>query len=252
MRHRKYSMSHLVLLILTTLSCPAVAKKERSYHGDIELGAVLTTGNTNTASAKTAINVEQDWELWRTEYVVDAQYQRTQFEDEDGEDQRETTEQQIFLSYQGNYKLTNPDESFFILGSYNDDRFSGYEYQLTAALGYGWRFLKTDESVIDVEIGPGYVWNELESGRRRQGTIFHGAFKFEHKFTVATRFRQEVVTDLSFSGENSKTKFDSSFIADINGRLAMKVSFLLEYNSKPDIGIKSVDTETGITLVYSF
>jgi putative salt-induced outer membrane protein len=106
--------------------------------------------------------------------------------------------------------------------------------------------------VIDVEIGPGYVWNEFDSGDKQQGTIFHGAFKWEHQLTVATRFRQEIVTDLSFSGANSKTKLDSSFIADINGRLAMKVSFFIEHNTKPDEGIKNVDTETGITLVYSF
>lgn len=252
LEHKSNQLIAVACFLVAIGSFDAMADKKRNYHGDIEIGAVLTTGNTNTASAKTAINVEQDWQQWRTEYVVDAQYQRSQFENDDGEKERETTEQQIFLSYQGNYKLQEPEESFFILGSYNDDRFGGYEYQLTAAMGYGWRFLKTDDSVIDFEIGPGYVWNELESGARRQGTIFHGAFKFEHTFTANTRFRQEVVTDLSFSGENSKTKFDSSFIADINGRLAMRVSFFIEYNTKPDIGIRKVDTETGITLVYSF
>lgn len=252
LKHQVIMQPLCTAVILTAVSFNAFAEKDRNYHGDIELGAVLTTGNTNTASAKTAINVEQDWEFWRTEYAVDAQYQRSQFKGDDGEDERETTEQQIFLSYQGNYKLENPEESFFIFGSYSDDRFSGYEYQLTTAMGYGWRFLQTQDSVIDLEIGPGYVWNELDGGGKIQGTIFRGAFKFEHQFTVATRFRQEVITDLSFSGENSKTKIDSSFIADINGRLAMKVSFLLEYNTKPEEGIKSVDTETGITLVYSF
>lgn len=252
MNHREFSWPTLSIVMLLTVCGQAYATEQKKLHGDIEVGAVLTTGNTNTASAKTAIDVEQEWTAWRTQYVIDAQYQRTQFEDDQGQHQRETTAQQIFLSYQGNYKLKKPEETFFVLGSYNDDRFGGYEYQLTAAIGYGWRFLKTQDSTIDLEIGPGYVWNELESGDYRQGSIFHGAFTFEHQFTVATRFRQEVITDLSFNGENSKTKLDSSFIADINGRLAMKMSFYLEYNTKPDIDIRKVDTETGITLVYSF
>jgi putative salt-induced outer membrane protein len=243
--------TEITATLLIFISFSNVAS-ERNYHGDVELGAVVTTGNTETVSAKTAINVEQDFETWRTEYVVDAQYQRSQFEDDEGEKQRETTQQQVFLSYQGNYKLEKEDRSFFILGSWNDERFNGYNHQITAATGYGWRFLKTDESTVDIEIGPGYSWNELDDGQKRQGTIFHGSFKFEHQLTVATRFRQEIVTDASFSGENSKTKFDASFIADINGRLAMKVSFFVEYNTKPDDDIKNIDTETGITLVYSF
>ncbi|MCJ8270402.1 MAG: DUF481 domain-containing protein [Psychrosphaera sp.] len=230
----------------------ATANTQRSYHGDVELGAVVTTGNTNTVSAKTAINVEQDFEKWRTEYVVNAQYQRSQFEDDDGLKQRETTEQQIFLSYQGNYKLEEANKSFFLLGSFNDERFNGYNYQITVATGYGWRLLENNTHTIDLEIGPGYSWNEFDNDDQQEGTIFHGAFKYQHQLTVATRFRQEATTDASFSGANSKTKLESSLIADINGRLAMKVSFYVEYNTKPDDDIKSVDTETGITLVYSF
>ena len=239
--------------ILLSLFLPGyVVANDRNYHGDVELGAILTTGNSETVSARTGINVEQDFTQWRTEYVVDANYQRSQFEDEDGEKQRETTEQQVFFLYQGNYKLTEEHKSFFILGKYDDDRFSGYKYQTTLAVGYGWRFYEDSDATIDFEIGPGYLWSELNDGDEQQGTIFHGSIEYEQQFTSATRFRQELVTDASFTGGNSKTVLNSAFIADINGRLAMKVSFMLEYNTKPDDGIKSVDTETGITLVYSF
>lgn len=244
----------LALAWVTTsgLVGPTAVASDRNYHGDVELGAFLTTGNSETVSAKTGINVEQDFTQWRTEYVVDAQYQRSQFEDDDGEKFRETTEQQVFLSYQGNYKLQEENRSFFILGSYNDDRFTGYKYQTTLATGYGWRFYENEDVTIDVEVGPGYIWSELDSGDEQQGTIFYGSFKYQHELTTATRFRFELITDSSFSGANSKTRMDSSFIADINGRLAMKVSFYLEYNTKPEEDIKNVDTETGITLVYSF
>ena len=244
----------LLLPLLSTLivsNNANAAQDQRSYRGDVEFGAVLTTGNSQTASAKAAINVEQDFAFWRTEYMIDAQYQRSQF-DEDGESQRDTTEQQIFVSYQGNYKLDSEAESFFIFGSYNDDRFNGYNYELTTAVGYGWRFYETSNNTIDFEIGPGQEWKELDDGTRRRGTIFRGAFKYEQELTVATRFRQEIVTDLSFSGESSSTKAESSMIAQINGRLALRVSFLLEYNSKPEDDRRKVDTETGLTLVYSF
>jgi putative salt-induced outer membrane protein len=239
-----------VLMILCSFN--ALAESKRNYRGHVELGAFVTTGNTDAVSAKTAINVEQEFTEWRTEYVVDAQYQRSQFEDDEGEKQRETTEQQIFLSYQGNYKLEEPNKTFFMLGSYNDERFNGYNYQITAVTGYGWRLLEDKTNTVDIEIGPGYTWNEFDNGDKQQGTIFHGAFKYEKQLTVATRFKQDVTIDASFSGANSKTKLESSLIADINGRLAMKVSLFVEYNTKPDEDIRSVDTETGITLVYSF
>lgn len=169
-----------------------------------------------------------------------------------GDKHQETTEQQVFFSYQGNYKLKEDHKSFFILGKYDDDRFGGYKYQTTFAVGYGWRYFEDSDTTIDFEIGPGYLWSELFDGDELQGTIFHGSLEYEQAFTSATRFRQEAVIDASFTGGNSKTQLNSSFIADINGRLAMKVSFMIEYNTKPDDDIKSVDTETSITLVYSF
>ncbi|MFT4925351.1 MAG: putative salt-induced outer membrane protein [Phenylobacterium sp.] len=226
--------------------------KAHSYRGDVELGIIMTTGNTETASARVAADVEQEFTDWRIEYVIDAQYQRSQFDTEMGRSERETTEQQVFLSYQGNYKLEQANKSFFIFGSYNDDRFNGYDYQLTAATGYGWRFYDSAQSTIDVEVGPGYVWNELDNGSRRQGTILRSAVKYEQKLTEATKFRQDVVSEISFNGESSTTKAESSMLAQINGRLALKVSFLIEYNSKPEEQRKKIDTETGITLVYSF
>ena len=232
--------------------CAPSWSSDRNYHGHVELGASVTTGNSETVSARTGVNVKQDFTQWRTEYVIDAHYQRSQYEDDLGEKHQETTEQQVFLSYQGNFKLTEEHRSFFILGKFDDDRFGGYKYQTTLAVGYGWRFFEDTDTTIDFEIGPGYLWSELASGDEQQGTIFHGSFEYEQEFTSATRFRQEVVTDASFTGGNSKTQLNSSFIADINGRLAMKMSFMLEYNTKPDDDIKSVDTETCITLVYSF
>ncbi|MFT5163237.1 MAG: putative salt-induced outer membrane protein [Alteromonadaceae bacterium] len=238
--------------VMMLCSLNAVADEKRTYRGDIELGAAITTGNSETASAKTAVNVEQDFTDWRTEYMIDAQYQRSQFKNDQGESERETTEQQIFVSYQGNYKLAKETETFFVYGAYNDERFNGYNYQLTTAVGYGWRFYETGNNTIDLEIGPGLSLNELDDGTKRQGGIFRGAFTYEQELTVATKFRQELVTDLSFSGENSITKAESSMIAQINGQLAMRFSFLLEYNTKPQEERRKIDTETGITLVYSF
>lgn len=249
------AVKRLITSLITPLllwSFSAVAGEEDSYRGEVELGIVLTTGNSESASGRTAVNVEQDFTDWRTEYAINAQYQRSQFDNEQGETERETTEQQIFLSYQGNYKLETEDESFYVFGSYNDDRFNGYHYQLTAATGYSWRFFDSASSTIDLEIGPGYVWNELEDGSRRQGTIVRSAIKYEQELTVATRFKQEIITEISFSGEASTTKSESSMVAQVNGRLALRVSFLLEYNSKPIDVRKKIDTETGITLVYSF
>lgn len=175
---------NVVPLLTAAFWVGVVQGDERNYHGDVELGAIVTTGNSETVSARSAINVEQDFTHWRTEYVVDAQYQRSQFENDDGEDQQETTEQQVFLSYQGNYKLEDENRSFFILGSFDDDRFGGYNYQVTAAIGYGWRYYETQNTTIDFEIGPGYLWSEFDSGEEQQGTIFHGSFKYEYQLPL--------------------------------------------------------------------
>src|SRR5699024_2274482 len=67
--------------------------------------------------------------------------------------------------YFGSYKLDHKiDEANYIFNllTAEKDRFSGYTYETTYALGYGRRFFDNDRHRLDIEAGPGFRLREIE------------------------------------------------------------------------------------------
>ena len=66
-------------------------------------------------------------------------------------------------------------------------------------------------------------------------------------------FSQKVMVNRELSDEkNTKTRLESAVTTKINGSLQMKLGFTLVNNSKVPDDRKKTDTETSVTIVYSF
>jgi putative salt-induced outer membrane protein len=110
---------------------------------------------------------------------------------------------------------------------------------------------------LDVEAGPGYRLSsvrEAGDGDDEEEAIFRGAGMFSYKFTDKTSFQQDLLDEAG--SESTVTKSISALKAQISGALAMKTSFTVKNNSDPPINdgerAKKTDTETVVTLVFSF
>ncbi|AWL11121.1 hypothetical protein HMF8227_00625 [Saliniradius amylolyticus] len=234
----------------------------KTFSMDGELGVLLTTGNTETTSVKGKLNASHELENWSNDYVFEALYKQDEVLIEGTDDQysSETSAQKIFLSGQGNYKLENPNHRLFAFGSYEDDRFSGFEYQATIAAGWAQQLWKSETSSFNYSVGPGYSFADkvdtvdadgnVIPGEDVSGMIVRGALDYKWKISDTATFRQKFSTEVG--SDNTKSKSETSVSAQINGSLAMKVSLLLNHNSDVDPGIENLDTETAVTLVYTF
>ena len=230
------------LIISSSSSVYADTKTDETWKGNIEVGYVKTSGNTETESLNTKANAETDREIWR---------HKLNFEALKSSDQGTTTAERYLVSGQSDYKLKGKKNFFFVYISYEDDRFSGYDYQMTEAIGYGRRVLDENNMTLDLEIGPGARQKKVESsGDVETESLVRGAARYAWKITDHSKLTEDLTAEV---GEDvTITKSVTGLSAKINTSLATKLTYTVKNTSKVPAGVKKTDTELAVTLVYGF
>lgn len=237
-------------IIAAIASAPALAEEDKTLTMDGEFGFIFTSGNTETTSASAGFNAKQELEKWSNEFILKGLYKKDTIVGEDGGDVERTTAQKFFASGQGNYKLENPDHRLFAFVSYEDDRFSNFKYQGTVAAGWNQKVWGDETSSFEYSIGPGYSFAEDQTGESVNGAIVRGAVNYNWNISETSRFTQTFSTEIG--SDNTKSRAESALSAQIAGNLSMKLSVKFDHNTDVADGIEKLDTETAVTLVYSF
>lgn len=211
-----------------------------TWTGGAELGFVITSGNTETQTVNGKVDVTKDLETWRNNAKLEAL---------NTSENEETSAEKYIAAWKSDYKFD--DSNFlFVTGQYEDDRFSGYDYQATFALGYGRRVIESDTQLLDLEAGPGFRRSKVTATEDNEDEgILKLAGKYRNKFSESAEFLEDLTIDV---GEDSTiSKSVTAIKAQVAGKLAMKVSFTIKHTSEVPEGTKKTDRETALTLVYS-
>lgn len=246
-------MKKLLLTTIISLALPmSVHAKNEFIEGDAtlggeaELGATLTTGNTDTASFKTKLLLKQELIDWENTYSFEGTYSES--------DDEETTKRFAF-DVQGDYQID--DLSYlFANTNYEVDKFSGYDFTSTTAVGYGYRFIDTEDTSLKIEAGPGYIYQKYDDESAEDegkdydaSAVAHIVFDYQTKISTTAKFQQKFIADW---GSKLDGTSETSVSANLTGALAMKFAVVVRYNSEPLDDKKSTDTETNVTLLYGF
>ncbi|PKG80018.1 DUF481 domain-containing protein [Shewanella sp. Actino-trap-3] len=246
-------MKRLLLTAAITLTMPFAAhagsefvEGDATFAGEAELGATLTTGNTDTSSFKARLALKQELDNWENQYVLEGLYK---------EDSEEVTAKRYFLGAQGNYQI-NDVSYLFANTNYEVDPFTGYDFTSTTSAGYGQHFIDTDRMSLKAEAGPGYIYQQLdeesalaEGYDSEDSVVAHAVIDFQTKISDSSKFQQRFVADW---GSKLDARSETSLTANIVGALAMKFAVIVRYNSEPLDDKESTDTETNMTLLYAF
>ena len=224
------------------------AQLDRLFYGDVELGFIVTTGNTNSSSAKIKANLYQDFEKWRNQLKFDTLVKRDRFDDNDSS----VSAARSYVSLQSNYDVGEQNASFFVFTDYEYDRFNGIEHQASLVSGYGNRLFDNVKNIVDFDIGPGINYQVNEAGESDIGYLLRVALQWERLVSKRTRFNQNVSIEQSLSGLNSRFKLETSLVSEISGDLSLKFSYLYRYNTQPEADKRHYDGETSATFVYQF
>lgn len=239
----------ILCFTLTIPSFPLHAQTESPLSGEGELGLLVTSGNSETESVNAKFDLNYETARWRHNGHFEALYNAEEIETESGESEMETSAEKYLVSAKTGYKFTE-NNYVYLTGVYEDDRFSGYDYQTSVSAGYGRRVFKTERMLLEMEIGPGYRYNRLDSGGEEKEAILRGYALFTSKLTQSSSFRQEL--SVLTGADQTVSKSVSAVKAQVIGALSMKAAFTLEYTSSVPEGTDETDTETALTLVYSF
>lgn len=137
-------------LLVAALALPLTAhagadfvEGDRTFAADAEVGATLTTGNTDTASFKARLAMKHELADWENQYVIEGLYK---------EDTDEVTAERYLAGVQGDY-IINDRSYIFAYTNYEVDKFTGYDFKWVTSGGYGHRFIDSPDTLLKGEIG---------------------------------------------------------------------------------------------------
>lgn len=134
----KYGLPALAMLVAQAAHADDAATapgEKKTWKGSMELGVLVTSGNSKATNINGKLNVTQDMEHWRNTYNLESLYT---------DSDEETTAERYRGAVQGDYKF-NDKEFWYVRGAYEKDRFSGYDYQSSVSTGYGNRFWQVED-----------------------------------------------------------------------------------------------------------
>ena len=244
------SYTWLLLPGMFAMSANAIAAEEEEkkspWTSSAELGYVRTTGNTETQTTSLKINAVYEVEKWRHTGRTEGFGQKSQ-DSTTGESVVSAERYELFGK--SDYKFNEHDYAFGLV-RLRKDRFSGFEYENIISAGYGRKVLKQDNMELDLEIGPGMRFFKVDNGTSEDEALLRLAGNYWWAITDTSRFTQELSTDI---GEDiTSSQSITGIQANINSTLALRFTYTIRHKSKVPVGTEKTDTETAISMVYTF
>jgi putative salt-induced outer membrane protein YdiY len=248
-------------LVFTAFTMTAFAEdKKRPWDVEVDIGAIATSGNTETTSLQFKVDAKQNLEKWENQYVFNSLFKEDEVEQDDETSRKEKTAEKYFGSAKFAYLIGVEKSYLFGFGSHTDDKFGAYRTYSTIALGYGdWLYSGSALNWF-VEAGPGYFEGEKVIGSDNDtipdsitdesGAMLRAATALEWKITSNAEFKQ--VISVESGADNTRTQSETSLATSINGSMKMKVGFAIANDSDVAPGKEKTDTTTFVNLVYSF
>jgi len=250
-----------LVVVLAFMSSVAVAEDMKPWDLELDVGAIATSGNTETTSIHAKLDAKQNFIKWKNEYILSSLFKNDEVTQDDNSKVKEKTAEKYLGSIKSSYLLTDADKSYlFGFTSYTHDKFGSYKTYTTAAIGYGDWIYSRPTLTWFLEAGPGYFRGEkaLQTDdinnpyiyETEQGALLRVATELEWKFSQTAAFKQ--VVSVEASSDNTRTMSETSVSASITNSMQMKFAVAIAGDTKVDPGKEKVDTTTSATLVYKF
>ncbi|PIP79864.1 MAG: hypothetical protein COW84_08310 [Gammaproteobacteria bacterium CG22_combo_CG10-13_8_21_14_all_40_8] len=216
------------------------SKEAKGFTGEIEFGFVVTKGNSDNSNSAAKIALIDDRAVWRHQLRLEANKA-----DADGVN----TVERYLMNFQSDRKLQT-GAYFFGAVSHEIDKFSGFDYQSTAVLGYGKNFYDEKKFKLSADSGPGYRYSKLDQGGNEQEAILHIGAKSQYIFTEATKLSANLSMDNG--SQQTITFFDVGLVSKLTSSLSVRFNFNVKNTSNAPDDKKATDTITSFNVVYGF
>jgi putative salt-induced outer membrane protein len=254
MPYQRYATAQRVRRVLacTLIALPLLTCGEAraAWTGKGEAGLVIANGNTETKNSNVKLDLATTRETWKHAVGFAAIYASSD---------ELTTGQRWEAFEQSDYNFST--RSFwFGAGRYEDDRFSGFEYQAIVSTGAGRHFIDNDRTKFTGSAGLGYKFFEtrdtyddtgtvlLQQGESDNEAVLRGTLDFSHALTETTKLLDKFLVESG--SDNTFVQNDIGIQVKISDVLALAAAYSVRHNTDPPLGFRKTDTLTTLNLVY--
>lgn len=229
------------VLMMSALLMPAAvlaAEAEKPFTMDANAAYLKSTGSSNKETIKGLLDLQYKMEAWTHQFHADG------LNEADNDTGEHTTER--YLAYEkSSWNFTERDY-LFVKPQWEKDLQSAYVYQALLAAGYGRNVIKSENMLLNVDLGAGMRSSKLYLTRENESeAIGSFALKYEWKFSKNARFNEDLSIEAGESGTVARTR--TALTADITDVLGLT----LAYETKTDSGESQVeDSLTTFGLTY--
>ena len=208
--------------------------------GRAELGAYITTGNSNNVGVTASLELRREAIEWRHKLRLQADYQKSL---------GVVTREHYLAAYEPNWKF---DERAYMYGSaqFESDRLLGYYTRYSTSVGAGYSALKQRGLTLDLELGPAFRHTRFTDTHIESNVAARGSLDFDWKVTPGVSLPQNASAYLQSA--NSTVSSKSALQARLVGPLSAQLSYTLQYESMPPAGRQTTDTTSRAALVVDF
>jgi putative salt-induced outer membrane protein len=232
---------YLIPFLLVSLTSHAATEGASSFwSGDVEVGAVFTSGNTEQSNFKLRTDIAREEGQGKHSFHADTYRAET-----DGD----KTANKTYLFYRYDYSIDEKQRVFGRL-AYENDEFSGFDTQVDATTGYNRTLFQEENWFLTAEAGIGARFTEFETGDDTTEALIRLAGFYEWNIGDNALFKQFVGFEIG--EELTTTRSETSLETNIVGNLAMKLAINVKHNSDVLPGKDKTDTESTVTVVYRF
>lgn len=223
---------------------------DKSLDISAELGALFTTGNSESTSIFWKVAVKHEIESWRVKYSFESLFKQDELTDnETGQQITKTSAEKYLLNAEANYEMTEKKSLFVFAGS-DFDRFGAYRSITSLVAGYSFRAI--DGSLIswDLNIAPGFTRVEEQQQSSESAPVLRASSAFQWLVNSHAKLSQN--TSIEASSINTRVIIEAAVAAKLHGSMLMKVAFKATSNDDVKEGLAHTDTSTSVTLVVNF
>lgn len=220
------------------------------WSGEGQLGGFQASGNSNNVGLSAGLNLKRQGLDWSHALRATADYQRSN---------GVTSREQFLFAYEPRYQVKN---ELFVYGlaQYERNKLQGFTGRYAVSGGIGYQVANSGDLKLSVKAGPALRITDFtnEEDETRLAALLGLDFDWQIAERLAltqdanmvteTGGQATVIVDSSRTTVNLVTGLD----AKVSDRLRSRISYAVDYDSKPPAGKVSTDTVTRLTLVYDF
>jgi putative salt-induced outer membrane protein len=240
----------LVLLLMGSVSLGHAedqTPEKKRFSNETSISLVNTTGNTDTLSLAGKNEMKYLFSTkWLGSWVAGAIYNEA-----DGIKETE----RYYTDLRGDYFI-NDRWYCYGLGSWFQDKFSGFDHRVGVGPGLGYRLLIGPAHFLSFEGGLNYTYENYTDPEEDEDNFLEGRLftKYEWMFTEKTKFSQGLEYLHSLEETDTwKINAETALITSLTDILALKIAYTVLYNNNPiPSELKKTDTIFATSMVIGF